>query len=50
MLGTGSAGVTGTTPREIMFCLIKRIEKLEQENADMNRIFDGVVNSEIGIL
>lgn len=30
--------------------LIKRIEKLEQENADMNRIFEGVVNSEIGIL
>ena len=30
--------------------LIKRIEKLEQENADMNRIFEGVVNSESGIL
>lgn len=30
--------------------LIKRIEKLEQENVDMNRIFEGVVNSESGIL
>ena len=30
--------------------LIKRIEKLEQENADMNRIFEGVVNSEAGLL
>ena len=30
--------------------LIKRIEKLEQENADMNRIFEGMVNSESGIL
>ena len=30
--------------------LIKRIEKLEQENADMNRIFEEVVNSESGIL
>ena len=30
--------------------LIKRIEKLEQENADMNRIFEGAVNSESGIL
>ena len=30
--------------------LIKRIEKLERENEDMNRIFEGVVNSEIGIL
>ena len=30
--------------------LIKRIEKLERENADMNRIFEGVVNSESGIL
>lgn len=30
--------------------LIKRIEKLEQENADVNRIFEGVVNSESGIL
>ena len=30
--------------------LIKRIEKLEEENADMNRIFEGVVNSESGIL
>ena len=30
--------------------LVKRIEKLEQENADMNRIFEGVVNSESGIL
>ena len=30
--------------------LIKRIEKLEQENADMNRIFEEVVNSETGIL
>lgn len=30
--------------------LIKRIEKLEQENSDMNRIFEGVVNSESGIL
>lgn len=30
--------------------LIKRIEKLELENADMNRIFEEVVNSESGIL
>lgn len=30
--------------------LIKRIEKLEQENADMNRIFEEAVNSESGIL
>ena len=30
--------------------LIKRIEKLEQENADMNRVFEEVVNSESGIL
>ena len=30
--------------------LIKRIEKLEQENADMDRIFEEVVNSESGIL
>lgn len=30
--------------------LIKRIEKLEQENVDMNRIFERVVNSESGIL
>lgn len=30
--------------------LIKRIKKLEQENADMNRIFEGVVNSESRIL
>lgn len=30
--------------------LIKRIEKLEQENADMNRIFEEVVNSESGML
>ena len=30
--------------------LVKRIEKLEQENVDMNRIFEGVVNSESGIL
>lgn len=30
--------------------LIKRIEKLEQENADMNRIFEEVVNGESGIL
>lgn len=30
--------------------LIKRIEKLEQENVDMNRIFEEVVNSESGIL
>ena len=30
--------------------LVKRIEKLEQENADMNRIFEVVVNSESGIL
>lgn len=30
--------------------LIKRIEKLEHENEDMNRIFEGVVNSESGIL
>ena len=30
--------------------LVKRIEKLELENADMNRIFEEVVNSESGIL
>ena len=30
--------------------LIKRIEKLEWENEYMNRIFEGVVNSESGIL
>ena len=30
--------------------LIKKIEKLEQENADMNRVFEEVVNSESGIL
>ena len=30
--------------------LVKRIEKLEQENADMNKIFEEVVNSETGIL
>ena len=30
--------------------LIKRIEKLEQENADMNKVFEEVVNSESGIL
>ena len=30
--------------------LIKRIEKLEQENADMNRIFEEVVNGEAGLL
>ena len=30
--------------------LVKRIEKLEQENADMNRIFEEVVNGESGIL
>lgn len=30
--------------------LIKRIEKLEQENVDMNRIFEEVVNSEAGLL
>ena len=30
--------------------LIKRIEKLEQENADMNRIFEEVVNNEAGLL
>lgn len=30
--------------------LIERIEKLEQENADMNRIFEEMVNSEAGLL
>ena len=30
--------------------MVKRIEKLELENADMNRIFEEVVNSESGIL
>ena len=30
--------------------LVKRIEKLEQENEDMNKIFEEVVNSETGIL
>lgn len=30
--------------------LIKRIEKHEQENADMNRILEWVVNGESGIL